>query len=201
MPRTDNRKATTQIAALEMAAKKRTQAERLLQQADQIEAKGNAYVEQSDEEVLARLNSWDSYQRRIGKHAKNLGKWHKTDTYKHAMKLYRYLVRRCRNEAKAIDFGRLTKHMGFKDSYVRMLIALLQGKSVKVKEFPEKRRKKWEINVKRGERLLPGFPLNEHGRPLMTVKPAAGRRPNIYAVAPPPHFEFIWEAEDADLME
>jgi hypothetical protein len=187
-------------AATALAQNLRDKADRFLKQADIIEKKDLTYVEQPDEEILERLNSWDSYLRRTGKDAKTLGKIHKTDMYEHAMKLYRFIVRKCKDEAKAIEFGRLTKHMGFNDSYVRMFLALLQGKSVKVKEFPKKRRKKWEIGEKRGEKLLAGFPPNEHGHPVIAVKRAAGRRHNVYAVAPPPHFEFIWEAEEAGLL-
>jgi hypothetical protein len=179
----------------------REKADRLLRRADRVEKKDLAYVEQSDEEVLDRVNSWRSYLSRTGKEAKSLGKFHKTDMYAQAMKLYRFLVRNCKDEAKEIAYDRLKKHMGFEVSYVRMLLALLQGKGVKVKEFPKKRRKKWEIEVKRGERLLPGFQPNEQGHRLITVRRAAGRHCNLYAIAPPPRFEFIWEAEDAGLLE
>lgn len=191
----------TKSRAQEAAKKWRATADQLYLRADAIEAKGNAYAQQSDEEILARLSSWDSYLRRTGRQAKNLAKWHNSDMYAHAMKLYRYLVRLCKEEAKAIDFSRLTRHIKYKDSYVRNLLALLQGKSVKVQEFPRKRRKRWEIKAERGVKLLPGFPPNERGQDIVTVKPASGRRPNKYAVAPPPQFEFIWEAEEAGLLE
>jgi hypothetical protein len=129
--------------------------------------------------------------------------------YGHAMKLYRYLARICKDEAKEIDFDRLTRHMKLKDkpsssasrSYVRNLLALLKGTAVKVQEFPQSRRTNWQIAGKRGEKLLPGFPPNEHGQPIVTVKPATGRHKNVYGLAPPPQFEFIWEAEEAGLLE
>ena len=181
-------------------SKAAAEADRLGRQAHSLEKKGYAYADQSDEETLERLNSWDSNLRRIGKDARTLKKLHNSDLYIHAMKLYRFLYRVCGDEAKKIDFTRLTKHMKFGATYVRMMLDLLQGKSIKVKERPDKRRKAWEINVKRGEKLLPGFPANEHGRPLLTVKPAVGRRTNVYALAPPPQFASIWEAEEAGLL-
>lgn len=174
--------------------KGREKAERMLRQAYSLEEKGYAYADEPEEITCERLSSWNNYMRRIGGASKFMNQAHDSDIYGHAMTLYRFLARKCRYEAKAISFSQLTRHMRFKAAYVRTLLGLLQGRSAKRTTWPDK-------GKQRRAYTYPGFPPNERGEALLTVKPAAGRKPSIYALAPPPKITSLWEAQECGLMD
>lgn len=178
------------IAAEERAKKLRSRAHGLLIQADSIEAKGNSYIEQPPEEKLKRLNSWSSYMRRVRGDASNMAAWHSSNRYLEALELYRILVRQCRRKPKRISYQFFEEKLGKGERQVRTLLKLLEGKSVTLIEGPPKNRRK---------RVLPGFPPNEFGHDLVSVR-NGGPLANIYEVARPPQFRTVLDAQQAGLL-
>ncbi|HEX3457711.1 MAG TPA: hypothetical protein VHR97_07120 [Candidatus Baltobacteraceae bacterium] len=187
MQPTAERKKTIGEIAIETATKKRTTAARLLRQADELEAKGTAYLGETEAEELERLNSWSSFLRQQAKHAKWLGKKCKSpSTYTHAMQLLRYIVKRQRASEEAghgdfveIPSETLAKRMRLSESYVRRLIVLLQGKPVRIKD-------RRLVKYKQGFRVFDGFGSDrfaEVGPPLEVIN--GGRRGNTFYVVKP----------------
>lgn len=153
------------------AQQKIEDAKRDRRQACAIRENGDAIFDQDDDAAHKRLNSRGSYLRRSGQIAKATGAWKDVNSptvYRHAMKLFRFIVRdqHVWEGPREIPMEKMIGHMSLSEKSIENLLLILKGKGFRV----------------RGK-LLPGLRNDDHSPFIRTTK--SGRRSCVYSISKP----------------